>query len=127
MTINTTKIADESKAREMIRGIAAGVRFYKYANGHYPTELADVKYFADDWWDTIESGGGSEWSIRLLPMPEGTDNFMLEASPKEGYSGKTFRFTKTGKVMEATRGGKVASEHMALDIVKGVLERCHKG
>lgn len=27
MTINTTKIADEGKAREMMRGIAAGVRF----------------------------------------------------------------------------------------------------
>ena len=127
MTINTTKIADESKAREMIRGIAAGVRFYKYANGHYPTELADVKHFADDWWDTIESGGGREWTIRLLPMPEGAGNFMLEASPREGYIGKTFRFTKTGKVMEAPLVGKAASEHMALAIVKGVLERCHKG
>ena len=127
MTINTTKIADESKAREMIRGIATGVRFYKYANGHYPTELADVKYFADDWWDAIESGGGSEWTIRLLPMLEGADNFMLEASPREGYIGKTFRFTKTGKVMEAPLVEKAASEHMALDIVKGVLERCRKG
>ena len=127
MPIQPTRTADESKAREMIRGIATGVRFYKYANGHYPTELADVKYFADDWWDTIESGGGREWTIRLLPMPEGADNFMLEASPREGYLGKTFRFTKTGKVMEAPLVGKAASEHMALDIVKGVLERCHKG
>lgn len=127
MTINTTKIADESKAREMIRGIAAGVRFYKYANGHYPTELTDVQPYADDWWDTIEGGGNREWSIRLLPMPEGTDNFMLEASPREGYSGKTLRFTKTGKVMEAPLAGKAASDNMALAIVKGVLERCPKG
>lgn len=114
MTINTTKIADESKAREMIRGIAAGVRFYKYANGHYPASLTDVQPYADDWWDTIEGGGNREWSIRLLPMPEGTDNFMLEASPKEGYIGKTFRFTKTGKVMEAPLVGKAASDNSTM-------------
>lgn len=128
MTINTTKIADEGKAREMIRGIAAGVRFYKYSNGHYPTELADVKHFADGWWDTIESGGGREWTIRLLPMPEGADNFMLEASPREGYIGKAFRFTETGKVMEAPLVGKAASDNSTMMCLsKHDPAKCHKG
>jgi selenocysteine-specific translation elongation factor len=64
MTINTTKIADEGKAREMMRGIAAGVRFYKYSNGHYPASLTDVQPYADDWRDIIEGAGSKQGAIR---------------------------------------------------------------